>query len=346
MFILSPSNNTFNATFDSLNDDTIGHILKFVGPKAFLSVASMSKRCQSIYLFSSSSNNNIDNKKETYFCGYAPLKPIVMKYFSSNYSSNLNFLSISDFDTLAISIVCYNRLDILRFILMTKIFLKEEEKGEESASSPSSSSTIQDWNLLTHICKLACKTGSLRILREIFSFDAAKNNIMTEENEEEIVEYLFTRGALFAHAARYGHLKIIQYLKLEVLQAQESSSSHRATKKKYKCDWNKYTCTSSARGGFLDVLIWCRQNGCEWDMNAVCRESARGGHLHIIEYVYEQHNDQVRIENSLSRRHQESCVWDLDAHVAAASKGHLNVLKYLQQKEQQNYNYHSTSSLT
>ena len=33
------------------------------------------------------------------------------------------------------------------------------------------------------------------------------------------------------------------------------------------CDWNFVTCSHAVSGGHLEVLIWARENSCEWDSN-------------------------------------------------------------------------------
>src|SRR5580698_3081438 len=44
------------------------------------------------------------------------------------------------------------------------------------------------------------------------------------------------------------------------------------------CDWNSSTCSYAAKGGHLEVLKWAHENGCDWD-SSTCFHAAREGHL-------------------------------------------------------------------
>ena len=45
-------------------------------------------------------------------------------------------------------------------------------------------------------------------------------------------------------------------------------------------------CSEAAGGGFLEILIWARENGCEWDEDT-CAKAAEGGHLEVLKWARE-----------------------------------------------------------
>ena len=40
----------------------------------------------------------------------------------------------------------------------------------------------------------------------------------------------------------------------------------------------------AAEGGHLDVLVWLRENGCQWN-HLTCAEAACGGHLEVLRWA-------------------------------------------------------------
>ena len=80
------------------------------------------------------------------------------------------------------------------------------------------------------------------------------------------------------------------------------------------CPWNSETCSSAALGGHLDVLKYLHEKGCPWN-STTCECAAMGGHLEVLKYAHEQ-----------------GCPWDFKTCAGAASRGHLDVLKYLHEK--------------
>ena len=82
-------------------------------------------------------------------------------------------------------------------------------------------------------------------------------------------------------------------------------------------EWNKFNkidiCEIAAQNGWLDLLIWARQNNCEWD-NSVCSYAALNGHLEVLKWA-----------------RQNDCEWNSGVCSSAAEKGHLEVLKWARQ---------------
>jgi hypothetical protein len=54
------------------------------------------------------------------------------------------------------------------------------------------------------------------------------------------------------------------------------------------CDWDAAACNNAAERGYLDILRWLRENGCPWDVRAVCRLAASAGHVDVLNFVIEQ----------------------------------------------------------
>lgn len=69
-----------------------------------------------------------------------------------------------------------------------------------------------------------------------------------------------------AFAAQYGHLKVLQYLRLNA------------------CPWDEWTCSLAALNGNLEVLQWAQVNGCPWDKYTY-RFAFLSGNDKVIEWV-------------------------------------------------------------
>src|SRR5579872_5334666 len=80
--------------------------------------------------------------------------------------------------------------------------------------------------------------------------------------------------------------------------------------RKNGCDWNSYTCSSAASNGHLEVLKWARENGCNWT-SYTCSQAARNGHLEVLKWAREN-----------------GCDWNSYTCSSAAKNGHLEVLKW------------------
>lgn len=66
----------------------------------------------------------------------------------------------------------------------------------------------------------------------------------------------------------------------------------------------------AARLGHLDILRFCHENGCPWDVYT-CYNAARYGNLECLQYA-----------------HENSCPWDICTILGAAQGGHMDRLKY------------------
>ncbi len=77
----------------------------------------------------------------------------------------------------------------------------------------------------------------------------------------------------------------------------------------YKANYDfSSICNNAAIGGHLDILIWGRLNGCDWNNDALMY-AAQYGHLHIIKYISKYIHKK-----------------DADICARAALNGHLNIL--------------------
>jgi hypothetical protein len=79
----------------------------------------------------------------------------------------------------------------------------------------------------------------------------------------------------------------------------------------YSC--NYIMCEVAARNGHLHILEWLRMNNCYYDSWSVSAYAADNGYCHILEWI---HLNGLSKSNFLCSR--------------AASRGHLNILKWAQ----------------
>jgi hypothetical protein len=52
------------------------------------------------------------------------------------------------------------------------------------------------------------------------------------------------------------------------------------------CPWNESTCTDAARGGYLEVLKWARENNCPWN-DQVCIQAVNRKRLEVLKWAKE-----------------------------------------------------------
>lgn len=243
-------NSVHGSHFDMLNDDTLCHVLNFVGEKSYYSFGGINSRCNSIFKASNLA-------KETFLYGYAPTHMIARKLAVNRCNHTL----------VGKSVIQFNRKDVLCLLL---------EKGLE--------------NLLRIIGREAAKAGSIGILTELFNdpdgeevlisikkygtlcMDASSGNYV---NNVKTLKWLHeTMGCSFdwrscKNAAQAGNLEALKYLR------------------ENGCAWNLSSCNVAAQYGRLEILKYLRENGCEWQEHHVCVKAAEGGHLEIIRYVKE-----------------------------------------------------------
>ena len=78
--------------------------------------------------------------------------------------------------------------------------------------------------------------------------------------------------------------------------------------------WNKFNkydvCEMAAKNGWLDLLKWVRQNGCEWNSH-VCSNAAHSGHLEVLKWA-----------------RQNGCEWNRNVCMFASKNKHYEVLKW------------------
>ena len=73
------------------------------------------------------------------------------------------------------------------------------------------------------------------------------------------------------------------------------------------CRWNPWTCSVAAKYkyGHLDVLKWARENDCPW-FEETCTYAAEGGHIELLRWAREN-----------------GAPWDEDTRRIAAAKGYV-----------------------
>ena len=88
---------------------------------------------------------------------------------------------------------------------------------------------------------------------------------------------------LCSSAAAHGSIPALQYLRdhdsqwNETLFGSASLNDHMFVARW----WEK-----AAMNGHVNVLQWCRENGCPWD-DATCYYAANGGHLNVLQWCLE-----------------------------------------------------------
>jgi hypothetical protein len=116
------------------------------------------------------------------------------------------------------------------------------------------------------------------------------------------------------------HLKCLQYLHEHGLSltAKVCSSAARDGKldsliyarQVAKCAWDEKTCHLAAYQGHLDCLKYAHENGCPWN-EGTCSNASNRGHVNCLIYA-----------------HENGCPWNADTCRLAVENDHLDCLKY------------------
>jgi hypothetical protein len=84
------------------------------------------------------------------------------------------------------------------------------------------------------------------------------------------------------------------------------------------CYMNEENCELAARRGYLDILQILHEHGCPWNKNT-CESAAMYGHLDCLQYA----------------KHHGCPLNKIDCVVAATYNKHMNIIRYIQQQQQQ-----------
>jgi len=239
------------AIFDSLNDDTLGLVLKFVGDKCYRSFGGLNKHCKEVYL------NTPGMTKETFMYGYGRLSVIINKIEGGEQT---------DWDLherVGKGVVSYGRKDVLDWAL--------EEKN---------------YRLLNEICIIAGKEGRIDILIEMWNHiedEGAKRYVFyyvdghaAQNGKLDVLKWFETKGFTIneeycaEEAARHGQLHIIQWLKEES-----------------RLELYKDLYIYAINGGQLHVMKWLREQACPWVYDTF-RKAAEEGNLNILQWLHDE----------------------------------------------------------
>eukprot|EP00752_Nemacystus_decipiens_P018239 g16367.t1 len=81
------------------------------------------------------------------------------------------------------------------------------------------------------------------------------------------------------------------------------------------CPWDEATASEAAREGNMDILRYARRNGCPWNV-LTCAYAAASGNLETLKWA----------------REEEGCGWNEATCAFAAAGGHLEVLKWVRSR--------------
>jgi hypothetical protein len=183
------------------------------------------------------------------------------------------------------------------------------------------------------IAMLAAKHGSLSMLMYTHSIMQERGNFPDYAlisryaagfGQLHILDFVIHDGCrlhkwISFYAAKYGHLEVFQYTRMNDFPwDSDMCLRHAAAKGHYKivlwaiengCPWKGFS-KYAALDGNLKVLQWARANGCPWDRKT-CSFAAMGGHVAVLQWA-----------------RANGCPWDERTCRYAAMNGHLTVLQW------------------
>lgn len=80
------------------------------------------------------------------------------------------------------------------------------------------------------------------------------------------------------------------------------------------CSWDKGTFTSAIKGGSIYTCLFLIERMCPYDMRVACEIAAVKNNLQLLKWLLGRHD----------------CVWDVRTLIAAASKGHMEIIQHLE----------------
>eukprot|EP00594_Rhizosolenia_setigera_P007124 CAMPEP_0178953076 /NCGR_PEP_ID=MMETSP0789-20121207/8212_1 /TAXON_ID=3005 /ORGANISM="Rhizosolenia setigera, Strain CCMP 1694" /LENGTH=336 /DNA_ID=CAMNT_0020634283 /DNA_START=180 /DNA_END=1190 /DNA_ORIENTATION=- len=257
--------------FDSLNDDTHGLILEFVGKKSYYAYGATNKRCNQIFL-------SKEWSKETFLYGYAPLA-VIQDKCTRHWMYRLS---------VGYGVLFYNRRDILEWA-----FLKQQEH-------PETLNRIFDTSL--EVGRLDfCNELHDRSMKDVLRVDDDIHSLVARDGKLDTLKWLDARsyldnskkGTCAISAARGGHLNILEWLNkngysfgsLTINEAAGGGHLHVLEwLNENGCSFDSKTISNAAYEGHLHIVEWLRDNNCPWDH--YCYEgAANGGHLHVLDWL-------------------------------------------------------------
>lgn len=298
----------FKNYFDTLNDDSLHHILEFSGKATYAVFGSIDKRCNEIF-------DRFTIPKQTFY-GFVPtshLKTIYIEDKSAHRQSEISRLSRA----LALGAIRYNTNTDLLNNLTPKIVDKKLFIGD--------------------VCEIAAADGEIDILDKVFhkatrstrKYLAGNKNITSSAAEAGqldalkllLTKYGFSYGAeTLNSAARGGHVEIVKYLN------------------DCGCNLTSITFASAALGGNIDVLEWLIKKFCPRNGDS-CNYAARAGQLEALEFLREcgfpfsdltfgaaARGGHLAVLKYLKKN---GCPWSSSTACAAALGGDINILKWL-----------------
>lgn len=246
----------FDSSFDAVCDDSLEHIVEYVGKNSYHTVGLINKRCHKIYVqkyannnhggSSSSSSSGSGSEKRTFIFGYAPLSMILELPRKYNVWR---------------SVLHFNRRDVLHWLLIR-----------------------QNKDLLHTLCSKACQEGRIDILREVFAnseeqtlrhlkgCECTLTHFATDGQQIKTLKYLVANGCVLTEsccgsAGHYGRLDILKILREE-----------------YNCPWDENTCIYAAEKGRLNILMYAKKHGCPFHEDA-CMFAARYNHFLVLQWL-------------------------------------------------------------
>jgi hypothetical protein len=176
------------------------------------------------------------------------------------------------------------------------------------------------------VCRQVCKKFKQYISNNKFSIRKA-----IRYGYLNLVIWASTQGCAInrltacSSAAKYGHLRILQWLNVNIYSMPNIFISNKVSE-------------NAALYGYLNILQWLTDNNYSIS-DRVCINAAKGGHLHILRWA-RLHNCLLTPEscsNAAMSGHleilqwlrNEECPWDKWTVIGAILNGHLEVLKWV-----------------
>uniref|UniRef100_A0A7S0A1N9 F-box domain-containing protein n=1 Tax=Sundstroemia setigera TaxID=3005 RepID=A0A7S0A1N9_9STRA len=236
------------SNINSLDDDTLHRITKFVGEPCYSVVGAISKRCNRLY-------DTYNLAKKTSWFRHATLSAIQQRnvpYYGGH----------GDRTVVGKSVAIYNREDVLNWAI-------SERNSDALRSIGAAASREGRVDILRKIRERLDNSLDFFEREEFYLHATTHDSLETLEYfKEECGSIHMSHSAIFNWAARdrENNFEVLGWIKRNIM------------------DFHPQVCASAAEGGNIENLKWLKRNGCPLDEEAF--ESAAGfGHHNVCVWL-------------------------------------------------------------
>ncbi len=197
------------------------------------------------------------------------------------------------------ALTIYGQIELLKQALCNncKLFMEVRQQNDYSTES------MEKYN--NNSCAHAIISGSIKMLKFVrlhgCRWDNETFELAIKYNNFDTVKFLKEYGCempgyISEYVAINGNIIMLEWLIENGLKIHKKLCDTAAKcghfeflkllRHKYNCPWNQYTTSGAAEYGYLDILKWCIDNGCEFNSSHAYSNAWGNKQLHICSWMW------------------------------------------------------------